>query len=76
MKKRPQKSVRGSADTKGENILVRVSVSEKEGFKRAASLAGQVLSVWVRDRLRQAAKQELEAGRRPVPFLPDRRTPL
>src|SRR5437016_3602100 len=68
MKKRRVTKDDGSA-VKGTNIIIRASVSEKAGFKAAASLSGQALSVWIRDRLRRAAREELEYGQKPVPFL-------
>jgi hypothetical protein len=42
---------------------------EKEGFAAAAELAGAPLSVWMRERLRQAAARELGEAEREVPFL-------
>jgi hypothetical protein len=42
---------------------------EKRGFTEAAELAGIPLAVWMRERLRQVAKDELEKSGREVPFL-------
>lgn len=42
---------------------------EKAAFRAAAALHGLTLSVWVRERLRAAARQELEAHGRRVPFV-------
>jgi hypothetical protein len=67
MKKRRADKPGGSG--KNANIIVRASVLEKTSFRDAASLAGQSLSVWIRDRLRRAARQELESGSKPVAFL-------
>ena len=68
MKKR-RSNKDGGSQAKDTNIIIRASISEKDGFKTAASLSGQALSVWIRDRLRRAAMEELEHGQRPIPFL-------
>ena len=52
-----------------EYLEVRLDSKEKQAFKDAADLAGVALSVWVRLRLREAAKQVLEELGREVPFL-------
>ena len=56
---------------KTENLMIRVTDSEKEGFELAAILAGISLSSWVRERLRLSAIRELESAGRKVPFVPD-----
>jgi uncharacterized protein (DUF1778 family) len=61
---RPRKVV-----SKAEHLQVRLDESEKVAFAEAAELAGQSVSVWVRDQLRRAARQQLEEVGRPVPFL-------
>jgi hypothetical protein len=43
---------------------------EKKGFEDAAAHAGVPLAVWMRERLRQVAKKELEEAGRAVAFLP------
>ena len=63
---RPRK---GSAATKSESVLLRMEVREKEGFTAAAELAGAPLSVWMRERLRKAAKKELDEAGQEIPFL-------
>jgi hypothetical protein len=63
---RPRK---GSAETKSEGVLLRMERREKKGFVDAARLAGVPLAVWMRERLRRAAKMELEEAGREVPFL-------
>ena len=68
-KKRPGRPRKGSAATKSESVLLRMEVREKEGFAAAAELAGAPLSVWMRERLRRAAKKELEEANLPIPFL-------
>jgi hypothetical protein len=55
---------------KTENLLIRITTSEKEGFELAAGFAGISLSSWVRERLRLAAIRELESAGRKVPFVP------
>ena len=42
---------------------------EKHGFAEAAALAGVPLAIWMRERSRWAAKDELQASGKDVPFL-------
>ena len=56
---------------KSENLMIRVTDSEKEGFELAAAIAGISISSWVRERLRLSAIRELESAGRKVPFIPD-----
>ena len=69
MKSRPKKRSGGSGHSLNDHMLIRLTGPEKETFREAASMAGQALSVWVRDRLRQSAKKELEETGRGVRFL-------
>jgi hypothetical protein len=55
---------------KTENLQIRITDQEKEGFELAATFAGISLSSWVRERLRLAAIRELESAGRRVPFVP------
>ncbi len=55
--------------TRDEYLEVRLDAAEKEAFKDAAELAGTGVSAWVRERLRLAARKELEAVGKPVAFL-------
>ncbi len=55
--------------TKAEYLEVRLETAEKQAFKAAADLAGLALSAWVRERLREAAREELGSADKPVPFL-------
>ena len=48
---------------------IRLEDAEKIAFKEAADLAGLALSAWVRERLRLAARKELEEAGRAVAFL-------
>jgi len=50
-------------------LEVRLDETEKQAFKDAADLAGLGLSTWVRERLRQVARRELEEAGRTVAFL-------
>jgi predicted HicB family RNase H-like nuclease len=52
-------------------LQVRVEASEKQAFQEAAQLAGIALSAWVRERLRLAAREELEEAGRSAAFLPN-----
>ena len=54
---------------KEEYMELRLDAAEKQAFWDAADLAGMALSVWVRERLRKAARKELEDADRPVAFL-------
>lgn len=54
---------------KTDLLEVRLKPDEKRAFKDAAELAGIPLSAWVRERLRRAARIELEDGRKSVAFL-------
>lgn len=54
---------------KSESIEVRMSDAEKTAFQAAADLSGLSLSSWVRERLRRAARAELEDVGKPVAFL-------
>jgi uncharacterized protein (DUF1778 family) len=63
---RPKKP-RGT--TKEEYLELRLDAAEKQAFWDAAKLSGMALSVWVRERLRRAARKELEDADRPVAFI-------
>jgi uncharacterized protein (DUF1778 family) len=58
---------------KTESVELRVQADEKEAFKRAAELCGIPLSAWIRERLRRAARLELEEAREQIPFIQSRR---
>jgi uncharacterized protein (DUF1778 family) len=51
---------------------LRLQPDEKQAFEQAAELAGVPLSAWIRERLRKAARRELEDANRPIPFLKSR----
>ena len=55
--------------TKADYLEVRLESAEKQAFKDAADFAGLALSAWVRERLRLAARRELEKLGKPVAFL-------
>jgi len=57
---------------KTDTFKLRLSPGEKEGFQKAADLAGVALSSWVRERLRGAARRELVDAGKQVPFLQER----
>jgi uncharacterized protein (DUF1778 family) len=54
---------------KGLRLDMRLDEYEKEGFRMAAEMAGLELSGWIRERLRRAAKKELEDAGKKVPFI-------
>ena len=51
---------------------LRVEPEEKEAFEQAAAIAGVPVSAWIRERLRRAARRELEDANRAIPFLKSR----
>ncbi len=53
------------------NMQVRMPKSEITTYKDAAKLSGVSVSSWVRDRLRKAARQELQSSGMKVSFLED-----
>ena len=63
---RPKKD---PARSKGDYLDIRLEVAEKQAFRDAAELAGLDLSAWVRERLRAAARKELEGAGLAVAFL-------
>jgi hypothetical protein len=62
----------GSGQGKSDYLEVRLGPAEKQGFKAAAELAGLGVSSWVRERLRQVARKELELAGQDVPFIQQR----
>ena len=55
--------------TKSESLRIRLGPEEKQAFQDAADLAGMALSAWIRDRLRKAARNELEEAGEEIAFL-------
>ena len=53
---------------KTQLLQLRLLPEEKEGFQKAADLAGVALSAWVRERLRSVARRELTECGEQVPF--------
>lgn len=51
-------------ERKGILIAFRIEEAEKGEYERAAETAGVSLSDWIRDRLKAAAKRELQRARR------------
>ena len=54
---------------KDTQILIKVSETEKEGFKKASEIAGIGLSAWARQKLRSAAIKDLQEVGEKIPFL-------
>lgn len=54
---------------KTASVEVRMQPDEKTAFQEAAELAGIPLSAWIRERLRKAARIELEDAGKSVPFV-------
>lgn len=55
-------------DMKSEVFKVRLTEPEKRAFQESAEIAGLALSAWVRERLRRAARIELEDAGKEIPF--------
>lgn len=56
--------------TKRENqLLIRLSDGEKDGFEKAAQIAGITTAAWARQKLRSVAARELREADLEVPFL-------
>ncbi|MGD0390138.1 MAG: hypothetical protein ABSC42_14420 [Tepidisphaeraceae bacterium] len=66
---RPGRPKNPKGASKEEYLELRLDAAEKQAFWDAADLAGMALSVWVRERLRKAARKELEDAEKPVAFL-------
>ena len=56
-------------NNKDTQILIKLSEPEREGFRRAAEIAGIGLSAWARQRLRSAAIKEMQDVGEQIPFL-------
>jgi uncharacterized protein (DUF1778 family) len=55
--------------TKSESLKIRLGPEEKQAFQDAADLAGVALSAWIRERLRKAAREELDEAGQHIAFL-------
>jgi hypothetical protein len=60
--------------SRDDRLELRLEEVEKQAFREAADLAGVPLSAWIRERLRRAAREELEGFGRKVPFLVSRQS--
>lgn len=54
---------------KDSQVMIKVSEDERDGFKRAAEIAGIGLSAWARQKLRAAAIKDLQEVGEKIPFL-------
>jgi uncharacterized protein (DUF1778 family) len=54
---------------RSETLEFRLSPSEKTAFQEAADIAGIPLSAWIRERLRRAARKELEESGQKIAFM-------
>lgn len=54
---------------RSERMEIRLESAEKDAFQRAADATGTTLSSWIRERLRSAAKRDLEAAGETNPLL-------
>ena len=53
---------------KTETLKIRLTLEEKAAFLAASELSGLSLSAWIRERLRRAARLELDEAGEKVPF--------
>jgi len=58
---------------KTESIRIRLDIEEKEAFQRASELSGLSLSTWIRERLRRAARIDLEDAGEKINFIKPRK---
>lgn len=70
-KKKRGQPLKGADEGLKEYLELRLSTKEKEGFRMAADSAGMALSVWIRSRLREIARFELEEHGFKAPFVMD-----
>jgi hypothetical protein len=54
---------------KDSQVMIKVSEEERDGFRRAAEIAGVGLSAWARQKLRSAAIKDLQEVGEKIPFL-------
>ncbi len=54
---------------KNEVMRLRLTHEEKTAFEAAARLSGIALSAWCRERLRKAARMDLEDAGQQIPFI-------
>ena len=57
---------------RAERLEIRLEKSEKAAFQMAADASGLSLSSWIRERLRKAARYDLEEAGEQIPFLNQR----
>jgi uncharacterized protein (DUF1778 family) len=60
--------------SKTERVEIRLGPEEKEAFQLAADQSGLSLSSWMRERLRRAARTDLEEAGLPVRFMATKTT--
>ena len=58
---------------KTDELKLRLSPAEKKAFQDAAGVAGISVSAWMRERLRTAARHDLEDAGLQIPFIEDLR---
>lgn len=67
--KKPGRPKKPTHLAKADYIEVRCEESEKQAFRAAAEAVGLPLSGWIRERLRRAARKELQDLNLPIAFL-------
>ncbi len=69
MSKKRGRPAKPSDQKKSTPLQIRAQPVEKVAFDAAAELAGASFSTWARERLRTAARKELQEAGKSVPFL-------
>ena len=65
----PRRTGRDAASILTESMNLRLHKTERSAFGTAAKIAGLTVGQWMRERLRRAARAELEDAKRDVPFM-------
>jgi len=69
MGKKRGRPPKAPGETRSAPLQIRAEQAEKEAFTAAAKLAGASFATWARERLRAAARKELQEAGQAVAFL-------
>lgn len=73
MEKKRGRPPKAAGQARSKPLQIRADAAEKEAFNAAAELAGASFSTWARERLRAAARKELQEAGQNVAFLASNR---
>lgn len=73
MGKKRGRPPKAAGEARSAPLQIRAEPAEKEAFTAAAKLAGASFSTWARERLRAAARKELQDAGQIVAFLASNR---